>query len=910
MDYKKTLNLPETSLPMKADLPRREVEIEKFWEENHVYQKIREKSAGKPKYILHDGPPYANESIHIGTALNKILKDIVVRFKTMCDFDAPFLPGWDCHGLPIELQVLKSLKVDRSELSALEIRKRCREHAQKFVNLQKEEFRRLGVFGDWDNAYLTMDPRYEAAEIEVFGKMWNDGLIYRGLRPIHWCPSCETALAEAEIEYGDHESPSIYIKFPSESSDLPGSVLVWTTTPWTLVGNVAIAVHPDYQYAVVETAEETLVMVEDLVPGIMELLGIKKYKIIGKKQGKEITGLVCKHPFIDRESVIVAGEHVSKSEGTGCVHTAPGHGREDFEVGERLKRPVISPVDEKGNFTEEAGEFSGRNVFEVNQDIIEIMKRNKSLSRAYEITHSYPHCWRCKSPLIVRATEQWFISIDKLRERAISEVKEVQWIPRWGDVRISNMVRERPDWCISRQRFWGVPIPAFYCEKCGHVRINAESVKELVSASGSDVWYDRSESELLGKAKCENCGGEKFRKEKDIFDVWFDSGISFQAVVKKREELNYPADLYLEGTDQYRGWFQTSLLASVAVEGKTPFKSVLTHGFMVDGEGRKMSKSLGNLISATDAVEKFGADVLRLWVSAENYQSDISFSAEILERVGEAYRRFRNTARYILGNIYDFDSVKDFVKYEDLPEMERWVLGRLQNFTKIARSAYDGFEFHRLYHAMHNFCTVDLSAFYFDVAKDRLYTLPAESFERRSTQTVLHAVLHTLVKLMAPVLPHTCEEIWGHIPGIREKPVSVHLTSLPDVESQYIDEELEERWSKLLGIRDQVNRCLEETRQEKRIRNSLEAKVILEVAQGELLSLLRRYEGELPAIFIVSQVECKESDSEELKVRALKTDGEKCKRCWKYSTSLGMESEHPEVCETCLKVVKGHYEKT
>ncbi len=908
MDYKKTLNLPKTSFPMKADLSKREVEIEKFWEKNQIYEKIREKSAGKPKYILHDGPPYANESIHIGTALNKILKDIVVRFKTMSGSDAPFLPGWDCHGLPIELQVMKSLRIPRNELSAPEIRKRCREHAQKFVNLQKEEFKRLGVFGDWDNSYLTMDSRYEAAEIEVFGKMWKDGLIYRGLRPIHWCPSCETALAEAEIEYGEHRSPSIYIKFPLKSQDFAGSVLVWTTTPWTLIANAAIAVHPDYQYAIVKTAEETLIMVEDLAAEIMELLGIQQYEIIGRKEGKEIAGLVCKHPFMDRESPIVSGEHVSRNEGTGCVHTAPGHGREDFELGERLKLPVLSPVDEKGNFTEEAGEFAGKNVFEANSAIIEKMKRNKCLYFAEEITHSYPHCWRCKKPLIVRATEQWFISVDKLREKAISEVREVQWVPEWGEVRISNMVRERPDWCISRQRFWGVPIPAFYCESCGHVKINAEYIKKLISTDGSDVWYEKDEKELLGtSSKCEHCGGEKFRKEKDIFDVWFDSGISFQAVTKNREELNYPADLYLEGTDQYRGWFQTSLLASVAVEGKTPYRRVLTHGFMVDGEGKKMSKSLGNLIPARDAVNKYGADVLRLWVSAEDYQSDIKFSDEVLERVGEAYRRFRNTARYILGNIHDFDSAKDSIRYEDLPEMEKWVLSRLRNFVKIAGFAYDTFEFHRLYHGMHNFCTVDLSAFYFDVVKDRLYTLPAKCFERRSTQTVLHEVLCTLVRLMAPVLPHTCEEIWGHIP-IKE-PVSVHLSSLPDVKSNHIDEELEKRWGKLLSVRDEVNRHLEEARQKKLIGNSLEAKVILEAAQGELLSLLGQYEDELPAIFIVSQVECKESNSEELHVGVSKADGEKCSRCWKYSTSIGMDSEHPEICETCLKVVRGAYEK-
>ena len=926
MDYKRTLNLPKTSFPMKADLARREVEIQKFWSENDIYKRLRLACKGKPKYILHDGPPYANESIHIGTALNKILKDIIVRCKTMSGFDAPYLPGWDCHGLPIELQVMKKLGSSGGSLSALEVRKRCKEHARKFVDLQKSEFKRLGIFGDWENAYLTMDPQYEALEIEAFGRMWKDGLIYRGLRPIHWCPSCETALAEAEIEYGEHTSPSVYVKFPLKSSqgegipDLPASVLVWTTTPWTLIANVAIAVHPDYEYALVRVKsqslsgqgeEEILIMVENLAERIMEVIGIEEYEIVGKKAGRELDGLVCKHPFIDRESPLVCGGHVSREEGTGCVHTAPGHGREDFEIGERVGLAVISPVDEKGRFTEETSEFQGKGVFESNPAIIEKMKENGSLCHAASLTHSYPHCWRCKNPLIVRATEQWFISIDSgnLRESALSEVQKVKWIPRWGELRISNMLKERPDWCISRQRFWGVPIPAFYCKKCGHLLVTEElieSVRKLVSETGSDVWFEKSEEELLGPdVRCERCRSAKFRKEKDIFDVWFDSGTSFRAVSQKRGELSFPAALYLEGTDQYRGWFQTSLLASVAIEKKAPYEMVLTHGFMVDGEGKKMSKSLGNLISSTELVEKYGADILRLWVSSEDYQSDIRFSEEILERVGEAYRRFRNTVRYILGNISDFDPGSDRIAYENLPEMERWVLSRLQRFLKSGKSAYETFEFHRVYHAMHNFCTVDLSAFYFDVIKDKLYTFPAEGPERRSVQTVLYEVLDALVRLMAPILPHTCEEAWEHLPVVGEKPVSVHLALLPDVDEDYIDEELESRWNEILNARREVNKHLESARQEKRIGNSLQAKVTLEIPQGEMLDLLSQYGNQLAAVFIVSQVECKQSDSAELSVEISDADGEKCQRCWKYSPAVGASGEHPEICDVCLETVTG-----
>ena len=607
---------------------------------------------------------------------------------------------------------------------------------------------------------------------------------------------------------------------------------------------------------------------------------------------------------------MVCGEHVSRDEGTGCVHTAPGHGQEDFELGDKLGLPVISPVDEKGVFTEEAGEFKGRDVFESNESIIQKMRENGSLCRVEKIAHSYPHCWRCKKPLIVRATEQWFISIDKdkLRETALSEVRKVKWIPGWGEVRISNMLKERPDWCISRQRCWGVPIPAFYCENCGSplvTRESIESVKKLVSQNGSDVWFEKTAEELIGSdIKCEKCGSGKFRKEKDIFDVWFDSGVSFKAVAQERKELSFPASLYLEGTDQYRGWFQTSLLVSSAIEKRAPYKMVLTHGFMVDGEGKKISKSLGNMIPVSDMVKRYGADILRLWVSAEDYQSDIRFSEEIVERVSEAYRRFRNTARYILGNICDFNPAEHSVEYDNLPEMEKWILSRLNKFLKNAKVAYEAFEFHKLYHGMHNFCTVDLSSFYFDVIKDRLYTFPADSFERRSSQTVLHKILHVLVRVMSPVLPHTCEEIWKYFSLPDEEFFSVHLAPMPDMTEKHIDDELEGCWDKLLGVRDEVNKKLELARKEKFIRNSLEAKIILRTGR-ELSGLLERYREQLPVIFIVSQVECKESDSDELEIEVAKADGEKCQRCWKYSLSAGSSEKYPGICEGCVDVVKG-----
>ncbi len=935
MDYRKTLNLPQTKFPMRADLVKREPEILKFWEENRIYEALRKKLKGKPKYILHDGPPYANGNVHIGTALNKILKDIIVKYKSMQGYDSPYLPGWDCHGLPIEHQVMKSLREGkRNNLTKHEIRKECRRFAEKFVGIQKEQFKRLGVLGDWNNPYLTMHPGYEAKIIEVFGELVGKGFIYRALKPVHWCIHCQTALAEAEVEYGDHESPSIYIKFsltPKSAGraynlytglDLPPdvriSILIWTTTPWTLPANMATALHPDYQYALVKIkGDEMLIIVRDLVDTVMEKVGITEYEIVATAVGSKLEGIKYLHPLSKDECPVILGETVVKDEGTGCVHTAPGHGEADYELGLKHRLPIFAPVDEEGRFNSEVSGFAGMNVFEANKPITERLKEDGSLLYQEALIHSYPHCWRCKRPVIFRATDQWFISVDRngLRQRSLKEIEKVNWIPGWGQVRIRNMVEERPDWCISRQRVWGVPIPIFYCLGCGRELFSEKAIKavaSLFSKEGSDSWFLKDEI-LPQDISCQGCGQKKFRKETDILDVWFESGVSHRAVLKDNENLSYPADLYLEGSDQHRGWFQTSLLTAVGVESQAPYKTVLTHGFMVDGEGKKMSKSLGNLISSEEAVQKYGADVIRLWVSSEDYRNDIAFSSEILTRMMEAYRRIRNSCRFILGNIYDFEPDKDRVDYEQLPEIDRWALSRLAGLVGKASRAYDGFEFHRLYHDLHNFCAVDLSSFYFDVLKDRLYTFAASSPERRSAQTVLHEILLTLTKLMAPLLSFTAENVWQHLPGKEEE--SVHLASWPRLDESYLNEKLEERWARLLRVREEVYRILEKARREKMIGNFLEAKVALYSTSSNLTSFLKEYESELTTVFIVSRVELTEvktlpedvSSGEEIKelgIRAERARGRKCERCWIWSETVGERKEHPTICQRCLKVIQ------
>ena len=934
MDYRKTLNLPQTKFPMRADLVRREPEILKFWEENRIYEALRKKLKGKPKYILHDGPPYANGDVHIGTALNKILKDIIVKYKSMQGYDSPYLPGWDCHGLPIEHQVMKSLREEkRNSLTKLEIRKECRRFAEKFVGIQREQFKRLGVLGDWNNPYLTMHPSYEAKIIEVFGELVGKGLIYRALKPVRWCIHCQTALAEAEVEYADHQSPSIYVRFllTRKSANLvsnlcPGldlpsdvriSILIWTTTPWTLPANRATALHPDYEYALVTAGDEILIIVRDLVDTVMQKVGITEYKIATTAKGRELGKIKYLHPLSKDECPVILGETVVKDEGTGCVHTAPGHGEADYELGLKYKLAIFAPVDEEGCFTSGVSDLAGMNVFEANKPITEALKEEGQLLYQESLTHSYPHCWRCKRPVIFRATDQWFISIDKegLRRRSLKEIEKVNWIPGWGQIRIRNMIAERPDWCISRQRVWGVPLPIFYCIGCNQELLSPEAIKavaDLVSKEGTDSWFLK-EDLLPADISCPNCGQKKFRKETDILDVWFESGVSHRAVLKDNENLSYPADLYLEGSDQHRGWFQTSLLTAVGVEGQAPYKTVLTHGFMVDGEGKKMSKSLGNLISSEEAVQKFGADVIRLWVSSEDYRNDIAFSSEILTRMVEAYRRIRNSCRFILGNIYDFEPDKDRVNYQQLLEIDRWALSRLGGLLGKATRAYGSFEFHRLYHDLHNFCAVDLSSFYFDVLKDRLYTFASFSRERRSAQTVLEEILLTLTRLMAPLLSFTAEDVWQYLPKKEEE--SVHLASWPRLDESYLNEKLEERWARLLRVRGEVYRVLEKARREKMIGNFLEAKVSLFSTSSRLTSFLKEYESELTTVFIVSSVELTEvkilpedvSPGEEIKelgISVEKAPGRKCERCWMWSETVGERKGYPTICERCRKVIE------
>ncbi len=932
IDYKDTLNLPNTDFPMKANLVQREQEILKKWEEKNLYKKLREKRGGLKKYILHDGPPYANGHIHIGHALNKILKDIIVKSKSMSGMDAPYVPGWDCHGLPIEHQVDKDLGAKKKGLTKVEIRRLCREYASKFVGIQKEEFKRLGVFGDWDNPYLTMDFDYEAAILQEFGKFVGKGYVYRGKKPVLWCPSCETALAEAEVEYYEKDSPSVYVKFKVVNpkgkfpiNPVKGTYFViWTTTPWTLPANLAIALHPAEMYRHVNTPVGELILSQKLVKPCMEKFGFREdeYKIAeGAWAGQELEGIVCHHPFIERESKIIIGEHVTTETGTGCVHIAPGHGQEDYELGLKYDLDVYNPVDNQGRFTSEIGNFAGMNVFKANAAIIEKMKgpQSGSLIKEEKITHSYPHCWRCKGAVIFRATYQWFISMETggLRKRAMENINAVTWIPRWGKERIYGMIQNRPDWCISRQRAWGVPIIAFVCKSCKELLIDqkiVEHIASLVRIEGTNLWFIKEAGELLPQdLSCPKCNGRKFEKEMDILDVWFESGVSHAGVLKKRKELGWPADLYLEGSDQHRGWFHSSILTSTGTDGKAPYNAVLTHGFVVDGEGKKMSKSAGNVIAPQEVITGHGAEILRLWVSAEDYTDDIRISKEILTRLVEAYRRIRNTCRFLLGNLYDFDQFRDAVRYDELLEIDRWALHRLQELTKRVLAAYDDFEFHVIFHSLHNFCTVDMSAFYLDVLKDRLYTFKADSRERRAAQTTLYRILVDIVKLMAPILSFTADEIWQYIPKKDEEEESVHLTQFPSLEEQYTDESLSARWEKLLKIRDEVLKALEKARADRLIGSSLDAEVRV-YAPKEVFEFLRRYEKDLNMIFIVSDTTLldnntvpaeafKSKEIEELGVLISRAKGEKCGRCWNYSLSVGKDKAHPSICNRCIAAV-------
>ena len=928
MDYSKTLNLPETEFPMRAGLPEREPEFLKYWEENKIYEKKQELHAGHKKFVLHDGPPYANGKIHMGTALNKILKDIIMKYKYAQGFDTPYVPGWDTHGMPIEHAAIKNLGLNRHELDTLVLRKECHDYALKWIDEQRTDFKRLGVLGDWDHPYITMTHDYEAVQIHVFGEMAKKGYIYKGKKAVYWCPHCETALAEAEIEYGEEKSPAIFVKMPlvkdngmlpEAAQGKPAYIVIWTTTPWTMPANVAIALHPDFEYAWVECEGEILFMAKEMLEAVGKVCKKDLSNIIGTCKGKDMEYAECRHPFetIDRKSLVVLADYVTLEAGTGCVHTAPGHGADDFETGVRYNLPIICPVDGSGKLTAEAGaDFTGMFVFDANVPIIKYLAGLNRLFGKENIRHQYAHCWRCKNPIIYRATEQWFASVDGFREEALNAIaNDVQWIPSWGEARIHNMVADRHDWCISRQRVWGVPIPIFYCEDCNEHLVNDDTINavaDLFAKEGSDAWWAHSAEEILPQGtKCPKCGGTHFRKESDIMDVWFDSGSSHAAVCKTRPELAWPADMYLEGSDQHRGWFQSSLLTSVATEGKAPYRAVLTHGYVVDGEGRKMSKSVGNTVAPQEVIAQYGADIIRLWAASSDYKADIRISKEILKQLSEVYRKIRNTIRYILGNTNDFNYETDKVEFKDMLELDRWALMHMQLLKKEVSAAYESYDFHVLYHAIHNFCSVEMSSYYLDILKDRLYAYKADSFERRSAQTAMYEIMLDLVVMIAPVLSFTMEEVWQFMKKPASMPESVFMMPWPECKEEYIDEALESKWDNFIEIRSEITRVLEGARRAKTIGHSLDAKVELH-ATGEALAILRSVEGDLATLLIVSQAKLVEglaggveaTGREDLKVTVQAAEGEKCERCWIYSDTVGKDAEHPTVCARCAAALK------
>ncbi len=927
MDYSKTLNLPETEFPMRAGLPQREPEILKYWYDNDIYGKKQKLHAGHKKFVLHDGPPYANGQIHMGTALNKILKDIIIKYKYAQGFDTPYVPGWDTHGMPIEHAAIKNLGLNRNELDPLVLRNECKNYALQWIDVQRNDFKRLGVLGDWEHPYVTLVPDYEAVQIHVFGEMAKKGYIYKGQKSVYWCPHCETALAEAEIEYAEQKTPTIYVKMhivkdndmmPEAAKGKPAYMVIWTTTPWTMPANVAVALHPDIEYAWVECEGEVLFLAKDLLEQVGNVCKKDLSNILGTCKGKDMEFAECRHPFdsIDRKSLVVLADYVTLDAGTGCVHTAPGHGDVDFETGIKYHLPIVCPVDKSGKFTAEAKQFEGMFVFDANIPILKYLSELGMLLGKENIRHQYAHCWRCKNPIIYRATEQWFASIDGFRDDALAAIaNEVKWIPSWGESRIHNMVADRHDWCISRQRVWGVPIPVFYCKDCGeHLITDAtiNAVADLFKKEGSDAWWKYEADEILPEGTtCTHCGGKHFTKESDIMDVWFDSGSSHAAVANVRPELQWPVDMYLEGSDQHRGWFQSSLLTSVATTGHAPYKSVLTHGYVVDGEGRKMSKSVGNTVAPQDVIKQYGADIIRLWAASSDYKADIRISKEILKQLSEVYRKIRNTIRYILGNTNDFDYEKDKVQFDQMLELDRWALMHMQLLKKEVKQAYEDYDFHVLYHAIHNFCTVEMSSYYLDILKDRLYAYKADSLERRSAQTAMYEIMVDLVVMLAPVLSFTMEEVWQFMKKTSDMPESVQMMPWPEVKEEYIDPALEKKWEDFIGIRSEITRVLEVARKAKTIGHSLDAKVEL-YAEGEALAVLKSVEKDLPTLLIVSQAELHEglteageaTTREDLKVVVKAAEGHKCERCWIYSDTVGKDAEHPTLCARCAEAVK------
>lgn len=916
-DYGKTLNLPKTDFPMRASLPEREPVVQKEIFEKGLYEKILKKNEGHKTFILHDGPPYANGEIHAGHALNKILKDTIVRYKSMQGFYSPYIPGFDTHGMPTEKKAIEKLGLDRSKIPVTEFRDTCKDFTDKYKDVQIEGFKRLGVLGDWEHPYITFDPKAEARQIGVFGDMYKKGYIYQGLKPVYWCTDCETALAEAEIEYKDVTSTSIYVKFPvrdgkGKLDEKDTFIVIWTTTPWTLPGNTGITLGADFDYSVVEVKNEKLVIATELVEKVMGIAGITEYKEVNKLKGADLEGVLCRHPFLDRDSKVIMGSedtvNVELTEGTGAVHTAPSYGKEDYLAGLKNGLDIIVTVDAKGHQTEGAGPFNGMFYAKSNKEITKWLDENGYLLKEKEISHSYPHCWRCKKPVIFRATEQWFASVEGFRTQALEAIKGVKWYPAWGEERISSMIRDRADWCISRQRTWGVPLPIFYCEDCKTPYVTDESIKKIQTIfgeKGSNAWYGMPVEELLPEgAKCEKCGCTHFRKETDIMDVWFDSGSTHQSVLVERG-LPYPADMYLEGNDQYRGWFQSSLLTSVATNGVAPYKEVLTHGFVTDGQGRKMSKSLGNGVAPGDVADKFGADILRLWALSADYTGDVSLSDDILKQTAEVYRKIRNTARYILGNTSDYNPDEP-VKYEDLQEIDKWALTRLNKLVKNCTYNYDHYNFSGCYHDINQFCVSDMSNFYLDIIKDRLYTSKVNSLERKAAQTTMYIILEALVKILAPMIVFTAEEIWKAMPHCKNEQFdSVMLTDFPKANDMYDNEELTAKWDKILKLKDIVAKELENARAEKTIGHSLNAKVTI-YAEADQYKFLKENIDLLRTVFIISDLEVLENERKDeikLGVKVEQAPGEKCERCWMYSTTVGEDKENPTICHRCSEAI-------
>ncbi len=931
MDYRETLNLPQTTFKMKANLTQREPLVLKRWEREGLYRQLQQAAADRPLFILHDGPPYANGNIHLGTAFNKVLKDIILRAKRMAGCNAPYIPGWDCHGLPIEHNVDLELGEKKQTIPVLSKRAACRKYAEKWIKTQREQFKRLGVLGDWDNPYLTMNHAYEAVIAREFNRFLLSGAVVRAKKPVYWCATCGTALAEAEVDYADHNSPSIYVKFPvvddlgGVAPELAGrqvQVLIWTTTPWTLPANLAVAFHPDLTYAAVEVRGEVWILASERVGPCMQLFGIDDHRLLATFSAAGLEGKRCRHPFLERDSLMVLADYVTADSGTGCVHTAPGHGADDYLTGRRYGLEVLSPVDDDGRFTAEAGRYAGEQVPQVNRRIIADLTADGSLVKEQVLNHSYPHCWRCKEPVMYRATAQWFISMDslQLRDKALAAINEVSWTPSWGQQRIYGMVEARPDWCLSRQRSWGVPVTVLTCADCGEI-LKDEAVcgriDELFRKEGADAWFLHEAADFVPEGVVCACGSRTFRKETDILDVWFDSGTSHAAVLEERPELRSPADLYLEGSDQHRGWFQSSLLTSVGTRGRAPYKGVLTHGYVVDGQGKKMSKSVGNVVAPQEVIDRYGAEVLRLWVASENYQDDVKVSDEILKHVSDAYRKMRNTLRFLLGNLSDFDPARDAVRPEALFEIDRWALARFAELTRRLTRAYERYEFHAVYHGLFNFCGTTISSLYMDILKDRLYCSTPDGPERRAAQTVMYRLLDGLLRLMAPVLCFTAAEAWEHLHGLGDKdPLdrSVFFASFPEVDDIAVDAAFNERWTRLLTLRSAITRVLETARRDKLIGLSLDAEVVLQVNADWQAFLAGNLEL-VQELCIVSSLRLQAAGDEALTFTGAEgldgvaiavgpAPGVKCERCWTFATSVGADTEHPTLCARCAGVVR------